>query len=61
MSAQIVNQVDQIDSKNEWLLLSASCTAKFGLGFVLTLEKAFSWGFILKPTEWALSSSKKRC
>ena len=32
----------QIDSKNEWLLLSASFTAKFGLVFVLTLENAFS-------------------
>ena len=32
----------QIDSKNEWLLLQASFTAKFGLVFVLTLENAFS-------------------
>ena len=28
-----------IDSKNEWLLLSASFTTKFQLVFVLTLEK----------------------
>ena len=28
-------------------------TAKFGLVFVLTLENAFSRGFILKPTERA--------
>ena len=30
----------QIDSKNEWLLLSASFTAKFGLVLVLTQENA---------------------
>ena len=36
------NVVHQIDSKNGWLLLSASFTAKFGLVFVLTLENAFS-------------------
>ena len=33
---------DQIDSKNEWFLLSVSFTAKFELVFVLTLENAFS-------------------
>ena len=32
----------QMESKNEWLLLSASFTAKFELVFVLTLENAFS-------------------
>ena len=36
------NVIHQIDSKNEWLLLSASFTAKFGLVFVSTLENAFS-------------------
>ena len=36
------NVIHQIDSKNRWLLLSASFTAKFGLVFVLTLENAFS-------------------
>ena len=30
----------QTDSKNEWLLLSASFTIKFGLVFVLTRENA---------------------
>ena len=35
------NVIHQIDSKNGWLLLSASFTAKFGLIFVLTLENAF--------------------
>ena len=34
------NMIYQTDSKNEWLLLSASFTAKFGLVFVLTLENA---------------------
>ena len=32
----------QIDSKNEWLLLSVTLTAKFGLVLVLALENAFS-------------------
>ena len=32
------NMIHQIDSKNEWLLLSAGITVKFGLVFVLTLE-----------------------
>ena len=36
------NVIHQIDSKNGWLLLSASFTVKFGLVFVLTLENAFS-------------------
>ena len=36
------NVILQIDSENEWLLLSASFTAKFGLVFVLTLENTFS-------------------
>ena len=36
------NVIHQIDSTNEWLLLSASFTAKFGLVFVLTLKSAFS-------------------
>ena len=32
----------KIDSKNEWLLLSASFTAKFGFVFVLTQKNPFS-------------------
>ena len=36
------NVIHQIDSENEWLLLSASFTGKFGLVFALTLENAFS-------------------
>ena len=38
----ISTNVWKMDSKNGWLLLSSSYTAKFGLVFVLTLEKAFS-------------------
>ena len=33
---------DSVNSKNEWLLLPASFTAKRRLVFVLTLENAFS-------------------
>ena len=36
------NVIHQIDSKNEWLLLSVTFTAKFELAFVLTFENAFS-------------------
>ena len=36
------NVIHKIDNENEWLLLSASFTPKFGLVFVLTLENAFS-------------------
>ena len=36
------NVIHQIDSKNEWLVLSSSFTAKFDLAFGLTLENAFS-------------------
>ena len=32
----------QIDSKNEWLLLSVTFSAKLELVFVLTFENAFS-------------------
>ena len=35
-------RVHQIDSKNEWLLLSVTSTAKLELVFVLTFENAFS-------------------
>ena len=33
--------VHQIDSKNEWLLLLASFTAKFSIGFYLNTGKRF--------------------
>ena len=52
------NMIHQVDSKKEWLLLSASFTAKFGLVFVLTLENTFFRGFILKATK--TDSSIKR-
>ena len=51
--------IHQIDSKNEWLLLPASFTAKFGLVFVLTLENAFSSRFHFKATRKSIDSSKK--
>ena len=35
-------RVHQIDSKNEWLLLSVTFTAKPELVFVLTFENGFS-------------------
>ena len=35
-------RVHQIDSKDEWLLLSVIFTAKLELVFVLTFENAFS-------------------
>ena len=44
------NVIHQIDSRNEWLLLLASLTAKFGLDFVLKQETALR-GFISKSTE----------
>ena len=46
-------RVHQIGSKNEWLLLSVTFTAKLELVFVLTFENAFFRVFILKPTERA--------
>ena len=45
----------QIDSKNRWLLLPASFTAKFGLVFVLTLKKSFHF----QANRKSLGSSKK--
>ena len=36
------NVIRQIDSKNEWLHLSVTFTAKVQLGFILTFENAFS-------------------
>ena len=54
------NVIHQIDSKNEWLLLSESFTAEFGLVFVLTLESAFSWRFHFKANRKSIGFSKKR-
>ena len=36
------NMIHQVGSKNEWLLLSVTLTAKLELDFVLTFENAFS-------------------
>ena len=47
------NVIHQIDSKNEWLLLSVTFTAKLELVFVLIFENAFLRVLILKPTERA--------
>ena len=48
-----------IDSKNEWLLLSAGFTAKFELVFVSTLENCFSWKFHFKASGKCVGSSKE--
>ena len=53
------NVIHQIDSKNEWLLFSASFTAKFGFPFVLTLENAF-FRFLFKTIRKSIGSTKKR-
>ena len=52
-STDVSKTIPQADSKNEWLLFSASFTSKFGLVFVLTRKTFFLRGFILKPTERA--------
>ena len=52
------NVIHQIDSKNGWLLLSASFTAKFGLVFVLTLENAFSYMFNFQANRKSIVSSE---
>ena len=54
------NVIHQIDSKNGWLLLSASFTAKFGLVFLLALENAFSWTFHFKANRKSIDSSEKQ-
>ena len=54
------NVVHEIDSKNGWLLLSASFTVKFGIVFVLTLENAFSYRFHFQANRKNIGSSKKR-
>ena len=53
------NVIHQIDSKNEWLLLSKSFTAKFELVFDLALEKAFSQKFHFEANRKSIDSSKK--
>ena len=50
----------QIDSKNEWLLLSVNFTAILELVFVLTFENDFSKDFHFKANGKSIGSSKKR-
>ena len=54
------NVIHQLDSKNEWLLLSVTFTAKLEVVFVLTFENAFSWSFHFKANRKGIGSSKKR-
>ena len=49
-------RVHQIDSKNEWLLLSITFTAKLELVFVLTFEKGFSQSFHFKANRKGINS-----
>ena len=48
----------QIDSKNGWLFLSASFTAKAELVFVLTLKNAFPQRFYFEANIKTIGSSK---
>ena len=61
MSEKRVHQniLDQIESKNEWLLLPVAFTAKLALIFVLTFENAFSESFHFKANRKSIGSSKK--
>ena len=52
------NVIHQIDSKNEWLLLPVSFTAKFMLVFVLSLENTFSERFHFNANRKSIGSSK---
>ena len=60
MPENLKNVIHQIDSKNEWLLLSVTFTVKLELVFVLTFENAFSWSFHFKANRKSIGSSKKR-
>ena len=48
----------QAGSKNGWLLLSVTFTARLELDFVLTFENAFSWNFVFKVSRKSIGSSK---
>ena len=50
----------QIDSKNEWLLLSVTFTSKLKLVFAFTFENAFSKNFHFKANRISIGSSKNR-
>ena len=51
MSEKVIHQ---IDSKNEWLLLSVTFTAKLELVFVLTFENDFSSSFHFEANRYRL-------
>ena len=51
--------IHQVDSKNEWLLLSVTFTAKLELVFVLTFENAFSESFHFKANRKSIVLLKK--
>ena len=51
---------DSSNSKNEWLLLSASFTTNFESVFVLPLENAPSWKFHFKANRKRIGFSKKQ-
>ena len=53
-------QIHQIDSKNGWLLVSLTFTAKLELIFLLTFKNAFSQSFHFKVNRKIIGSSKKR-
>ena len=53
------NVIHQIDSKNGWLLHSASFSAKFGLVFVLAPENAFSYRFHFQANRRNMGSKKR--
>ena len=59
MYSCLENVILQTDSKNEWLLLSASFTEKLELAFVLTLENAFFSDFILRAYIGLLKSGSR--
>ena len=50
--------IHQVGSKNEWLLLSVTFTAKLEMVFVLTFENDFSWSFHFKANRRSMGSSK---
>ena len=52
--------VHQIDSKNEWLFLSVTFTAKLELVFVLIFKNAFSYSFHFKANRKSIGFSKKK-
>ena len=52
--------IHQLGSKNEWLFLLVTFTAKLELDFILTFENTFSLSFHFKANRNSIGSSKKR-